>query len=128
MATSRTESSGLTRRQFLPVLGGAAVAAAAPRTLAAAPGGQPGKPPTAEARFVYVGTYTAPGVPPGGTHPSTALGIYVFRMDPHDGDLTPIQLVTNGVSESQNSRCRLAHRVAPLTCRTAWRRWWWLFQ
>ena len=94
MATSRTESSGLTRRQFLPVLGGAAVAAAAPRTLAAAPGGQPGKPPTAEARFVYVGTYTAPGVPPGGTHPSTALGIYVFRMDPHEGDLTPIQLVT----------------------------------
>ena len=94
MATSRTGSSGLTRRQFLPVLGGAAVAAAAPRTLAAAPGGQPGKPPTAEARFVYVGTYTAPGVPPGGTHPSTALGIYVFRMDPHDGDLTPIQLVT----------------------------------
>ena len=94
MAASRTESSGLTRRQFLPVLGAAAVAAAVPRTLAAAPGGQAGKPPTAEARFVYVGTYTAPGVPPGGTHPSTALGIYVFRMDPHDGDLTPIQLVT----------------------------------
>src|SRR5437764_7133754 len=93
MATSRTESSGLTRRQFLPVLGGAAVAAAAPRTLAAAPGGQPGKPPTAEARFVYVGTYTAPGVPPGGTHPSTAVGIYVFRMNPSDGGLTPLQIV-----------------------------------
>ena len=48
MAASRTESSGLTRRQFLPVLGAAAVAAAVPRTLAAAPGGQAGKPPTAE--------------------------------------------------------------------------------
>jgi 6-phosphogluconolactonase len=42
---------------------------------------------------VYVGTYTAPGVPPGGTHPSTATGIYVFRLDPRDGRLTPVQTV-----------------------------------
>jgi 6-phosphogluconolactonase len=93
MSTNRT-FSGLTRRQLFPVLGAAALAAAAPRTLAAAPGGNPGKPPSAEARFVYVGTYTAPGVPPGGTHPSTAVGIYVFRMDPRDGDLLPVQVVT----------------------------------
>src|SRR3989441_4572515 len=93
MATSKTQSSGLTRRQLFPLLGAAAIAAAAPRTLAAAPGGQPGKPPSAEARFVYVGTYTSPGVPPGGTHPSTALGIYVFKMDPSDGGLTPLQIV-----------------------------------
>jgi hypothetical protein len=66
--------SGLTRRQFLPILGATAVtAASAPRVLAASPSRKP--PSDAEARFVYVGTYTAPGVPPGGTHPSTAQGI-----------------------------------------------------
>jgi len=36
--------------------------------------------------------------------------------------VSPIQLVTNGVSESQNNRCRLAQRIDPLTCRTACRR------
>jgi 6-phosphogluconolactonase len=40
-----------------------------------------------------VGTYTAPGVPPGGTHPSIAEGIYVFRLNPSDGGLTPLQVV-----------------------------------
>ena len=81
--------SGLTRRRFLPFLGVAAAAAVAPRALA----GESSRRSRAEARFVYVGTYTAPGVPPGGHKPSTALGIYVFRMDPHDGDLTPVQVV-----------------------------------
>src|SRR6266436_6386058 len=81
-------SSGLTRRQFIPLLGAtAALATGAPRSVAAA------KPSDAQARFVYVGTYTFPGVPPGGTHPSTALGIYVFRMDPSDGGLTQLQIV-----------------------------------
>jgi 6-phosphogluconolactonase len=83
----------LTRREFLPFLGAATVAVATSRMSAAAPGGNPGKPNDAEARFVYVGTYTAPGVPPGGTHPSTAVGIYVFRMDPQDGGLTLLQVV-----------------------------------
>jgi len=46
------------------------------------------------ARYVYVGTYTAPDVPPGGTHPSTAVGIHVFKMDPQHGGLTPVQVVT----------------------------------
>ena len=41
---------------------------------------------------------------------------------------SPIQPVTNGTSDSQNSRCRLAHRTPPLTWRAAWSRWWWLFQ
>src|SRR5438477_2264611 len=82
-------SSGLTRRQFLPLLGAAAASTAAPGMLAAA------RPDSdAAERFVYVGTYTAPGVPPGGTHPSTAVGIYVFRMNAHDGGLTPVQVVT----------------------------------
>ena len=80
-------SSRLTRREFLPILGAATFAAVGPRIGTAAP------PNDAEAQFVYVGTYTAPGVPPGGTHPSTAVGIYVFRMDPQDGGLTLLQVV-----------------------------------
>src|SRR3989441_13222014 len=86
----KAPSRGLTRREFLPLLSAAPLATVATRSRAAAAARASG----AEARFVYVGTYTAPGVPPGGTHPSTAVGIYVFRMDPSDGDLTPIQLVT----------------------------------
>jgi 6-phosphogluconolactonase len=42
-------------------------------------------------RFVYVGTYTSPGIPPDGKRPSTARGIYVFRMRAADGHLTPVQ-------------------------------------
>jgi len=76
-----------------PLLGATAVVAAAPGLLQAAPGGTPGKPSDAVPRFVYVGTYTAPDVPPGGTHPSVAVGIYVFRLDPSDGGLTPLQIV-----------------------------------
>jgi 6-phosphogluconolactonase len=79
--------SRLTRREVLPFLGAATLAAVAPRIGAATP------PNDADARFVYVGTYTAPGVPPGGTHPSTAVGVYVFRMDPQDGGLTLLQVV-----------------------------------
>jgi 6-phosphogluconolactonase len=71
----------------------ATLAAVAPRSLAAEPSDPLGRQSTAKARFVYVGTYTAPGVPPGGTHPSTAVGIYVFRMDPRDGGLTLLQIV-----------------------------------
>jgi 6-phosphogluconolactonase len=88
-------SSGLTRRQFLPLLGATtALAAMAPHALAAVSSDAPKKKPSdASARFVYVGTYTAPDVPPGGTHASTAVGIYVFRMDPNDGGLTQLQIV-----------------------------------
>jgi 6-phosphogluconolactonase len=83
----KPSSSGLTRRQFIPLLGAtAALAAVAPRAFAA-------KPSVAQARFVYVGTYTFPGTPPGGTHQSTALGIYVFRMNPSDGGLSQLQIV-----------------------------------
>ena len=44
---------------------------------------------------VYVGTYTAPNTAPGGDVPSTAIGIYVFRMDMSTGGLTPIQTVAS---------------------------------
>jgi 6-phosphogluconolactonase len=89
----KSPSSGLTRRQFLPLLGATAVAATTPSVVGAAAGGSPGQPSAASARFVYVGTYTAPGVPPGGTHPSKAVGIYVFRLNPSDGGLTPLHIV-----------------------------------
>jgi len=91
MTTRGDRAPALTRRQFLPLVGAAAgtlVAAARPATAPAA------APTSAESRFVYVGTYTAPGVPPGGTHPSVAVGIYVFRSDPRDGGLSPVQVVT----------------------------------
>src|SRR5215472_16325960 len=84
----------VSRRQFLPLLGATAASVSATRgVLAAAPSDASAKPSGAKARFVYVGTYTAPGVPPGATHPSTAVGIYVFRLDPSDGGLTPLFIV-----------------------------------
>ena len=88
-------SSGLTRRQFLPLLGASvALATVAPRSFADdSSDDDSSKKSSAPARFVYVGTYTAPDVPPGGTHPSVAVGIYVFRLDPSDGGLTPLQIV-----------------------------------
>jgi 6-phosphogluconolactonase len=82
----------LSRREMLPLLGGAvAMAVAVPRVAAA--DAHLGKPPGAKARFVYIGTYTFPGTAPGGTHQSQAKGIYVFKMNPNDGGLTPIQTV-----------------------------------
>jgi 6-phosphogluconolactonase len=83
----------LSRRQLFPLLGGAvALAAVAPRSVAAEASGPFGKPPVAKVRFVYVGTYTFPGTAPGGTHQSQAKGIYLFRMNASDGGLTPLQL------------------------------------
>ena len=83
----------LPRRQLFPLLGGAvALATVAPRSLAADPSVSSGKPSPAKARFVYVGTYTFPGTAPGGTHQSQAQGIYLFRMNPSDGGLTPLLL------------------------------------
>jgi 6-phosphogluconolactonase len=90
---SSKPTSGWTRRQFLPLLGATAAATLSSRALFAAPSGEPGRPSDARARYVYVGTYTPPNIPPGGTHPSSAVGIYVFKMDPSDGNLLPVQVV-----------------------------------
>jgi 6-phosphogluconolactonase len=91
MKTIKTDT--LSRRQLLPLLGGAvALAAVAPHSTAADPFGRFDKPPAAKARFVYVGTYTFPGTAPGGTHQSQAKGIYVFRMNPSDGGLRLLQI------------------------------------
>jgi 6-phosphogluconolactonase len=73
------------------------MAAVPPTTFAAA--GKPeeqrgGRPGRAVARYVYVGTYTAPFTAPGGTVPSTALGIYAFKMDPRDGGLEFVQVIS----------------------------------
>ena len=77
-----------TRRQFLQLLGAAAGAAAvAPATLARA---QANPPSSAKARYVYVGTYTI-DIPPGGSHPTNAVGIYVYKMDAPNGRLTFVQ-------------------------------------
>jgi 6-phosphogluconolactonase len=82
----------LSRRQLFPLVGGAAaIAAVAPGSAAADSLASLGKPPVLKARFVYVGTYTFPGTAPGGTHQSQALGIYLFRMNPSNGGLTPLQ-------------------------------------
>jgi 6-phosphogluconolactonase len=92
MKTINTDT--LSRRQLLPLLGGAvALVAVAPHSTAADPAGRFGKPPAAKGRFVYVGTYTFPGTAPGGTHQSQAKGIYVFRMNPSDGGLRLLQVV-----------------------------------
>ncbi|RTQ99592.1 lactonase family protein [Halomonas nitroreducens] len=44
------------------------------------------------ARFVYVGTYSAPNFAPGGKVPSTAEGIYVYKME-QDGSLSLMQVM-----------------------------------
>ena len=83
----------LSRRQLFPLLGGAvALATVTPNSTAADPADPSRKPPAAQARFVYIGTYTFPGTAPGGTHQSQAKGIYLFRMNSSDGGLTPLQL------------------------------------
>jgi 6-phosphogluconolactonase len=90
---TNAEAGGITRRRVLPWFGAAGLAAVTPGTLAQMSAQHHPHPPSATARYVYVGTYTAPDVPPGGTHPSIAEGISVFRMDPRHGGLTLIQVV-----------------------------------
>ncbi len=86
--------SQVTRRQFLQILGAtASVAAVAPTALAQMKGSASKWDGRAVARYVYVGTYTAPNYAPGGKKPSTAKGIYAFRMEETRGNLTPVQIV-----------------------------------
>ena len=81
----------LTRRDLFPLVGAAAAAAALVPSLTRAQTAQPTGGPTN--RYVYVGTYTAPHTAPGGSKPSTARGIYVFRMDGSSGALSQLQVV-----------------------------------
>jgi hypothetical protein len=50
------------------------------------------------------------GIPRGGTHPSTAVGIYVFPTDPQDGGLTLLQVVP----ADNPSLVALVHTPAPV--------------
>lgn len=85
----------VTRRQFLQTIGATAtVAAVAPGILVQT---VEASTKSAIARYVYVGTYTAPNYAPGGKKPSTAKGIYVYKMEESQGNLIPVQVV-----ESEN--------------------------
>ncbi len=86
----------LGRRDLFPLVGAAALAAfvgpaAASADYAIADDSQDDG-ESAPSRFVYVGTYTAPNKAPGGLVPSSAKGIYVFKMDGATGGLTQIQV------------------------------------
>jgi len=41
---------------------------------------------------------------------------------------SPNQPVANGISDSQNRRCRFAYMIAAVTFSTECSMWWWLFQ
>jgi 6-phosphogluconolactonase len=85
------------RRDLFPLVGAAALAALVAPAVARADDDDPGHDDnddgqSAPSRYVYVGTYTAPHTAPGGIQPSTARGIYVFKMDGRTGGLSPIQV------------------------------------
>src|SRR5262245_36487389 len=94
----------LTRRDLFPLVGAAALAPLMAPTVAAAAQERTVEQDEKEeqddgrqapSRFVYVGTYTAPNTAPGGEKPSTAKGVYVFRMNGRNGALTLTQIVEN---------------------------------
>jgi 6-phosphogluconolactonase len=94
----------LTRRELLRLVGAAGAIGtvmptlpvagqpATPNSSADHPGAPPRRPRDLVRRYVYVGTYTAPFTAPGGTQPSTAVGIYIYKMEA-DGGLTLVQIV-----------------------------------
>jgi 6-phosphogluconolactonase len=85
----------LGRRDLFPLVGAAALAALFAPKVASADEARDraadDDSQSAPSRYVYVGTYTAPNTAPGGTQPSTAKGIYVFKMDGEAGGLNQIQ-------------------------------------
>jgi len=90
------------RRDLFPLVGAAALTTAlAPASLASAQDGASPDDSESDAggRFVYVGTYTRPNTAPGGVRPSTALGIYVFKMDGRTGGLELVQVVEDTSSQ-----------------------------
>lgn len=84
--------AGMSRRDLIKNLGIAAgVAAVVPSTLVQG-ASSPSAASSAAPRFVYVGTYSAPHYAPGGKVPSTAKGIYVYKMEAN-GDLVEVEIV-----------------------------------
>jgi 6-phosphogluconolactonase len=84
------------RRDLFPLIGAAAVTALAAPTVASADDDDTDDDTnnhrSAPSRFVYVGTYTAPNTAPGGVVPSTAKGVYVFKMNGRTGALSQVQV------------------------------------
>jgi 6-phosphogluconolactonase len=91
-----TEAIKIGRRDLFPLVGAAALAAfVAPAVVHAdndAEDDERDDGQRAPSRYVYVGTYTAPHTAPGGVQPSTARGIYAFKMDGRTGALSLIQV------------------------------------
>lgn len=90
--TSKTTSSDFiaTRRSLLKTAATVGLVAMAPGVLAQ---GARTSSQGASGGYVYIGTYTAPHTAPGGTQPSKAKGIYVYKTEGDSGNLTPIQVV-----------------------------------
>ena len=90
------EGLRISRRDVFPLVGAAALAAFVAPAVANAEDDsgddQPDDGLSAPSRYVYVGTYTAPNTAPGGTQPSTARGIYAFKMNGRTGGLSLIQV------------------------------------
>ena len=89
------DAHGLRRRDVFPLVGGVALAAlVSPALVSAEDDGaddhDDGQ--SAPSRYVYVGMYTAPNTAPGGIVPSTARGIYVFKLNGRTGGLSLIQV------------------------------------
>jgi 6-phosphogluconolactonase len=86
----------LGRRDLFPLIGAAALTAFAAPSVASADNAEDDDDRddnrSAPSRFVYVGTYTAPNTAPGGLVPSTAKGVYVFKMDGRTGALSLLQI------------------------------------
>lgn len=86
-----SSESGMSRRKFMTNLGVVTASATLIPSMAfSTPSGTNSE--AAAARFVYVGTYSYPNTAPGGIIPSTAVGIYVYKMDAN-GELTLVQEV-----------------------------------
>jgi 6-phosphogluconolactonase len=91
------DSRRLGRRELFPLVGAAALAALVVPSVASAQedrddDDEGARLQSSPARYVYVGTYTAPNTAPGGVAPSTAKGISVFKMNGRTGALSLIQV------------------------------------
>lgn len=89
---SQTVTAGMSRRDVIKNLGIAAGVAAILPSVLVHGASTPGAANSAVARFMYVGTYSAPHFAPGGKVASTAKGIYVYKVEAN-GDLVPVDIV-----------------------------------
>ncbi|MAM58155.1 MAG: hypothetical protein CMN25_12545 [Salinicola sp.] len=94
-SSASSATTGLSRRTFLQAVGASAAwAVSAPGVFAQNTASQADPNAPAAARYLYVGTYSAPNTAPGGVAPSRAEGLYVYRLNHATGDLSHVQTVT----------------------------------